>query len=66
MPLSIEYKQVNIITFKVNDLQKDTLKKLKIKYKINIATFIRQAIKEKIERDYKDLIDKIKVSNCPF
>ena len=35
-------------------------------YNINVGKFIRDAISEKIQREYKDLIPKPKKENCPF
>ena len=40
-------------TFKISKIQKQTLNNLHKKYKINTSQFIRDAIKEKIERDNK-------------
>jgi hypothetical protein len=41
------------------------LKKLD-SYGINVAKFMRDAIQEKIQREYKDLIPKSKKQYCPF
>lgn len=54
--------------------QKNTLQTLGIKYNINVSQFIRDAIKEKIERDSKDIFRGYKEFNeylknnndCPF
>ena len=54
--------------------QKNTLKKLGTKYNINVSQFIRDAIKEKIEKDSKDMFRNYKEFNeyiknynqCPF
>ena len=35
-------------------------------YKVNVSKFIREAINEKIKREYKDLIPKEKDKYCPF
>lgn len=34
-------------------------------YNVDVADFIRNAIKEKIQREHKDLLPKIK-NECPF
>jgi post-segregation antitoxin (ccd killing protein) len=57
------YTKVKVI--KISETQDETLKKLR-GYKINVAQFIRDAIAEKIQRQYKDLIPKPKKINCPF
>jgi len=64
MTKQIEYQYNKIVSFRTNDVQKNTIKKLKNKYNIDISHFIRLAIKEKIERDYLELKEKIK--NGPF
>ena len=35
-------------------------------YNIDVGKFCRDAIAEKIQREYKDLIPKPKKENCPF
>lgn len=53
-----------IITLKVSKTQKETLNKLKDKnYKV--AEFIRQAIKEKLQRDKHEILKQPK-EYCPF
>ena len=60
--------------FMCSKIQKQTLQNLHKKYKINISQFIRDAIKEKIERDscgilknHKDILALIKkLNDCPF
>jgi hypothetical protein len=54
-----------IITLKISKTQKNTLDKLR-KRNIKVSHFIRQAIKEKIERDASELIEKSKIEYCPF
>jgi len=58
----IKYTKVKVI--KITDQQHQTLKKLD-SYNINVAQFVRDAISEKIKREYKDLIPKVK-NDCPF
>lgn len=61
-------------TFKTSIIQKQILKILHQKYKINTSQFIRDAINEKIEREnelilneYKEFYVYInKLNNCPF
>jgi len=62
----IEYQYNQIKNFRTNNIQKETLAKLKTIYKIDISAFIRIAIKEKIERDYCFLKEKISKKDCPF
>jgi predicted transcriptional regulator len=45
--------------------QKATLKKL-AERNIRVPDFIRQAVKEKLQREYKDLIVKPKKVEVPF
>jgi len=45
--------------------QRKTFEKLK-KYKININQFVRQAVKEKIERDKYKIKESAKKEYCPF
>jgi hypothetical protein len=35
-------------------------------YNVDVSEFIRQAIKEKIQIDFKDIIPKPKKEYCPF
>jgi hypothetical protein len=53
-----------VITTKITKTQKQTLNKLKLR-NIKVSHFIRLAIKEKLQRDAKELIIKTK-NNCPF
>lgn len=63
MPKLIKYTKVKVL--KITETQYNTLQKLKSR-KVNVAQFIRDAIKEKIERDAFELIDKSKLKYCPF
>ena len=47
-------------TFKTTEIQKQTLKVLKNKYKINVSVFIRSAIIQKLEREKDDLFSNYK------
>jgi len=59
----IKYTKVKVI--KITEIQEVTLKKMK-GYKINVAQFIRDAISEKIKREYSDLIPKPVKIKIPF
>jgi len=56
------YTKTKVI--RITDSQLVTLQKMK-SYNIDVGHFIREAIKEKIKREYQDLIPKEK-SKCPF
>ena len=49
---------------RITQIQHTTLIKMQ-SYNIDVSNFIRQAISEKIKRDYADLLPKIK-NECPF
>lgn len=59
---------------KISKLQKETLKTLHKKYKINSSKFIRDAINEKLKREkeslflrHKEVQDYLKrINECPF
>lgn len=59
-------------TFKTDKKQKRTLIILHKKYKINTSAFIRDAIKEKLERDKDDIfknffeVQDYTKNKCPF
>ena len=63
MSKPIKYTKVKVI--KITEIQHKTLLKLD-SYNINVADFIRNAIAEKIKREYSDLIPKPKKEYCPF
>ena len=54
-----------IKTLRISETQYNTLIKMK-SYNVDVSKFIRDAIKEKIKRDYKNLIPKPKKEYCPF
>ena len=62
MSRPVKYSKVKVL--KISDVQFETLKKLD-SYNINVAQFIRDAIAEKIKKEYQSLIPKIK-NECPF
>lgn len=60
-------------TFKTDVQQKRTLLVMRKKYNIKVSEFIRDAIREKLERDkdgiytsYSELQTYIKIQECPF
>jgi len=53
-----------IKVIRISESQHKTLQKMK-SYNIDVGKFVRDAISEKIKREYKDLIPKIK-NICPF
>lgn len=63
MSKPIKYTKVKVI--KITEIQHKTLLKLD-SYNINVADFIRNAIAEKIKREYSDLVSKPKKEYCPF
>ena len=58
-----KYTEVKVL--RISETQHKTLVKMK-SYNIDVAQFIRDAISEKIKREYKDLLPKPKVEYCPF
>ncbi len=54
-----------VFTLKISSTQKRTLEKLKSR-NIKVSSFVRNAIKEKIERDYKELIEEPEKIKMPF
>lgn len=58
-----KYTKVKVL--KITETQHKTLKKLQ-SYSVPVSQFIRDAIKEKIARDHKDLLPKPKQQYCPF
>ena len=58
-------KYTKIRTFRTSEIQDKTLSKMK-SYNIDIGKFIREAISEKIKREYENLIPKPKKEHCPF
>ena len=54
-----------VFTLKISKSQKTTLEKLKVR-NIKVSTFVRNAIAEKINREYQNLKPKPKKEHCPF
>lgn len=57
------YSEVYVL--RISKEQKQTLDKIKERGFV-IQKFIREAIKEKIQREHKDLKPKSKEQKCPF
>lgn len=57
-----QYTQTKVI--RITEVQQKTLQKMK-SYNVDVGKFIRDAIAEKIKREYKDLLPKPK-NPCPF
>jgi hypothetical protein len=58
-----QYNKTKVI--RISETQLNTLQKMK-SYNVDVGNFIREAIAEKIKREYKELILKPKKSECPF
>jgi post-segregation antitoxin (ccd killing protein) len=58
-------KYTKVKSVKLTFVQDETLKKLD-SYGINVGQFIRDAISEKIKREYADLLPKPPKKYCPF
>ena len=57
------YTKTKVI--RISETQLKTLQKMKL-LNVDTGNFIREAITEKIKRNYKELILKPKKSECPF
>lgn len=57
------YNKTKVI--RISETQLVTLQKMK-SYNIDVGKFIREAISEKIKREYKDLLPKPKKVFVPF
>jgi predicted CopG family antitoxin len=57
------YTKTKVI--RISETQLKTLQKMK-SYNVDVGNFIREAIQEKIKREYQELILKPKKSDCPF
>lgn len=58
-----KYTKTKVI--RISESQLKTLQKMK-SYNVDVGQFIRDAIKEKIQREYKDLLPKEKKEYCPY
>lgn len=50
---------------RISQTQHETLKKMQ-SYNIDVGRFIRDSIKEKIKKEYKDLLPKPEKTKIPF
>jgi len=57
------YPKTKVI--RISETQLKTLQKMK-SYNVDIGQFIRDAISEKIKREYSNLIPKPEKIKCPF
>jgi post-segregation antitoxin (ccd killing protein) len=59
--------QINneILNIRISKEQKQTLDKLK-EYNVNVSQFVRNAIKEKLQREKAEIITNYKNLECPF
>lgn len=57
------YSKTKVI--RISETQLKTLQKMK-SYNVDVGNFIREAIQEKIKREYNNLLPKPKKSDCPF
>jgi len=57
------YTKTKVI--RITETQHSTLVKMQ-SYNVDVGDFIRKAIQEKIVRDYKNLIPKVKKIHTPF
>lgn len=57
------YTKTKVI--RISETQLKTLQKMKT-YKIDVGKFIREAIAEKIKKEYSELLPKPKKNYCPF
>ena len=58
-----QYTQTKVI--RITESQHKTLQKMK-SYNVDVGKFIRDAIAEKIKKEYQKLIPKQKKIKCPF
>lgn len=58
-----KYTKIKVI--RISEVQLATLQKMKF-YNVDVGKFIRNAIAEKINREYSNLLPKPKKLYCPF
>ena len=59
----IRYNKIK--TFRISETQLKTLQRMK-SLNVDVGNFIREAIREKIERDKSHLLPKKEIIYCPF
>ena len=57
------YNKTKVI--RISEIQLKTLQKMKL-LNVDVGNFIREAIQEKIKREYSNLLPTRKKSDCPF
>lgn len=62
-PIELQYTYKKQIGF--TEIQRRSLLKLR-DYGVNVNQFIRQAVKEKIQRDWKQIKEEKQRGYCPF
>lgn len=62
-PIKIQYVYKKQISFTLQ--QKKAFKELE-KYNVNVNQFIREAVKEKIQREWKQIKEEKNKTFCPF
>ena len=63
MSKPLKYTKVKVI--RITDIQHETLIKMS-GYNVNVGNFIREAISEKIRREYNDIVKVKEEPDCPF
>jgi hypothetical protein len=58
-------QKTKIHKVRITEQQSYAFEQLK-KYNVNLSQFIRQAIKEKLSRDWKQIKESKNKSKCPF
>jgi post-segregation antitoxin (ccd killing protein) len=58
-------QKTKIHKVRITEQQAYAFEQLK-KYDVNLSQFIRQAIKEKLQRDWKQIKESKNKSKCPF
>ena len=63
MSKPLKYTKVKVI--RITDIQHETLIKMS-GYNVNVGNFIREAISDKIRREYNDIVKVKEEPDCPF
>jgi hypothetical protein len=58
-------KKTHIHKVRLTEQQAASLKVLK-SYNVNVGNFIREAIREKLHRDWKSIKERKSTNHCPF
>lgn len=65
MPLQPKYQLTKIKSIRFSKIQIETLEKLE-SYNVDVPKFIRQAIKEKLKRDWPEIKENHEKVKLPF